>query len=111
MNTITEFPYLELSSVEAGRGIQAVAKNIGTLPGENLPWTITIKGGLLQRIDNTVTGTITSIGVDEEFSLDSGALTMWNLGFAEVTVQVFNAYKTYTVVVVGPFLFRLTETT
>ena len=109
MTSITEYPFLELSDVTARIGVNAVITNTGTAPAHNLMWMVSIQGGLLRRIDKTGTGTIPDLNTDDNYQLATGALTFLNLGAVDITVQAANAQKTYSAVVVGPFILRLTE--
>jgi len=110
MTAITEYPFLELSDVTAKLGVTMTVTNTGTAPATNFPWTVTIKGGILRLIDKTVSGEIASLGINENVEIQSGILTWIGLGVVDITVSALNAQKTYSAVVVGPFMLRFTET-
>lgn len=76
-------PIITIDSVSGGLGVSAVIKNIGDEDGTDVPYEITVTGGLLGFINKTVEGTIDVTAGGEE-TISSGLI----LGLGGITITV-----------------------
>ncbi|MEM0467136.1 MAG: hypothetical protein QXX20_06025 [Candidatus Thermoplasmatota archaeon] len=79
-------PKLDVTSITGGlKGAAAVLKNTGDAPATNVDWTIKVTGGILGRINKTITDTIETLAVNEEKAIGpTGTI----LGFGSIQVLV-----------------------
>ena len=80
-------PYLKITSFSGGLGVSVVLGNEGTGEATNVNCTMTVKGGILNMINKTVTKEISSIAIDANSDpIKSGLLI--GLGAISVSVSV-----------------------
>jgi len=101
-------PELEISTVKGGFGkVSANLLNSGTLPAENIEWTITVQGGLLKRINVTTTGVISLLDIDSNTNLATDEL-IFGLGNVTITITALYCDKKITSgFVLGPLVLKV----
>jgi hypothetical protein len=85
------FPELALE-MKSGIGVKATITNNGLGDATNVPWEITVQGGILGLINKTVNGTI-DIAAEATESISSGLL----LGFGGIDITVTVGFMEKTV--------------
>ena len=99
--TIAAQPRLEITSVKGGIGVGMVVRNTINDTIENIPWDISLKGGLLLIIKGTG-GVIPTLAGGAETTVRSGMIA--GIGKVTITITVGDATKVATGFVLGPFL-------
>jgi len=79
------YPKIEIIEVFGGIGISATITNTGDAPATDVNWTITVTGGIFDRVNVEVTDIIASLEVDDEVTITTGVF--FGLGPIEVTVE------------------------
>ena len=79
-----QVPIIKVMSIAGGFGVSAVIKNDGTGDATNVNWTIHVTGGILNRINKTVPGTIASLAIGAEVTVKTGIL----FGFGAISITV-----------------------
>jgi hypothetical protein len=87
--TIQTHPYFNVT-VNGGRGISVVVENQGLLPEYKIPWSITLKGGLLLR-GRSKTGAIAGLLPEEKSTLKS---SVFGIGRVTITITVGDGQTT-----------------
>ena len=77
-------PKIEIQEIKGGLGVSAVIVNTGDAPATNVPWTITITGGLLNRINKVKTDTIGTLNPGDSVTVKSGIF----FGFGKIAIEV-----------------------
>ncbi|DAC72526.1 MAG TPA: hypothetical protein DSN98_04875 [Thermoplasmata archaeon] len=94
-------PLIEIGEITGGFGVSTTVKNIGDSEASNIPWTITLDGGLL-LLGRQTTGMIAKIqpGFSPQIKSD------FILGIGPVTIKVTAdvAEKTASAFLLGPFV-------
>ena len=71
-------------------GFSVTIKNVGGTTAYNVQWKITIRGGILLRINKTVSGAIpTPILAGEQSIVESGFISIFGFGPIEITATVW----------------------
>ena len=71
-------------------GFSVTIKNVGGTTAYNVQWKITIRGGILLRINKTVSGAIpTPILAGEQSIVESGFISIFGFGPIEITVTAW----------------------
>ena len=80
-------PALEIRQITGGISkVSAKIKNNGDAPTSQVNWSISIKGGILGLIDVTVSGTISSLNINEEAIIDTNDASIVGFGLVYITV-------------------------
>ena len=92
---------ITVDSVSGGFGIKATVSNAGTIPAENVAWSIDLEGGLI-ILGKHAEGTIPTLAPGASTTISSGFV----LGFGKTTIKVNagGAGKTASGFVLGPFV-------
>jgi hypothetical protein len=101
-------PQVAIGNFTGGFGFSVIIQNIGTEEITTLPINISYKGGLLGRIDKTLTATISSIPVGGEVTVPSD--TFFGLGTISIMVQALDQQQNATAFIIGPFVLQILET-
>jgi len=102
--TIAAQPRLQITSVRGGIGVRMVIRNTINETLLNIPWDISLKGGLLLIIKGT-SGIIPALAGGAEITVRSG--TIFGIGKVTLTITVGDATRTATGFVLGPFLLGI----
>jgi hypothetical protein len=87
-NASGQKPQLHISDVVGGRGIvQASIVNDGEVPASNIPWSISVRGGLLGRINISSVDSFASLGVGDTLTIQPDQ-TIFGLGKISIQVHV-----------------------
>ena len=71
-------------------GFSVTIKNVGGTTAYDVQWNITIRGGILLRINETVSGAIpTPILAGEQSIVESGFISIFGFGPIEITATVW----------------------
>jgi hypothetical protein len=82
-------PKLSVSiSTGFGIGMKGTINNTGNAAATNLKWTVTIKGGILGKIDTTFNGTIASLAAGASTPLSTGMV--FGLGTITLTLSAIS---------------------
>ncbi len=84
-------PLITIDSISGGIGVSAVIKNVGDADATDVPYTMTVTGGLLGLINKEVEGTI-DVAADGEETISSGIIL--GIGAITITVEVGLASET-----------------
>jgi hypothetical protein len=107
-NSSWQKPQLRISDVVGGRGvIQASIANDGEIPVSNIPWSISVCGGLLGRINISSVDSFASLGVGDTLTVQPEQ-TIFGLG--KISIQVHVKYAedwSGKGFVFGPFVVRI----
>jgi hypothetical protein len=102
-------PQLRISNVAGGRGVVHVTiANDGEGPVSNIPWTISVRGGLLGWINISSVDSFAFLDVGETLIIQPGQ-TIFGLG--KLSIQVYVKYAeewSGQAYVFGPFVIRVT---
>jgi hypothetical protein len=80
-------PKLEIVSYAGGiQGASAVITNSGQADATNVAWTITVTGGILGRINKTISGTLTSLAIGANATIGPTGMIL-GLGTIQVNVN------------------------
>jgi hypothetical protein len=103
-------PQLTISKVKGGFGVVlASITNDGDGPATDVEWSLTVKGGILGKINLSSSGIIESLGVGETITVQPENETIFGLGKVTITVTVtYTESWTGTAFVFGPFVLRVT---
>jgi len=93
---------ITIESVKGGFGITATIKNIGTIEGKNVPWSISLDGTVF--IGKEKSGTI-DIAPGQEQTIKTGFIL--GIGSVTVTVNAGSASATAKGFMLGPFVLGL----
>jgi hypothetical protein len=78
-------------SIAGGLGLSLKITNNGAVNATNVPWSIHVQGGILGRINKTMSGTV-NISAGE--TIPVGTLKVFGLGAITITVKVADEEKT-----------------
>jgi hypothetical protein len=94
-------PIVNVVDISGGFGVSATVENTGTADAENVPWSITIEGGLMLIGAETI-GEIPTLAVDSSEDITTGLI----LGFGQVdiTVTAGESQQTASGTVILPFV-------
>jgi hypothetical protein len=108
MSPSGQVPLLDISSAKGGRGaVIASITNIGNVTVQDVPWSISIHGGMFGFINISSQGTIGPLGVGNVTSIQS-APSLIGLGRISIMIQLKYAEAwNGTGLVFGPFVFRV----
>ena len=99
--------HLKIAHITGGvNQVKAVIENNGDGEAEDVNWEITVKGGILSRINVNKSGTIDEIEPDSEVLVETSN-TISGLGLVDITVTVNNLEKEAVGLVIGKFVFVL----
>ena len=97
-------PIIQIGDITSGlTNIQSQILNIGGAEATQIPWTITIQGGILNLIDSTTEGAIATLPISGEEPIQSTGL-VFGLGKVMITVTAGPTTKTIEGLVFGPFI-------
>jgi hypothetical protein len=97
-------PIIQIGDISSTlTAIQANIQNIGGAEATNIPWTISIQGGILDQIDSTTESTITTLPINTEEIIQS-TQPLFGFGKVTVTVTAGPATKINDGFVIGPFI-------
>lgn len=101
-----QLPQPELTVNASGGLLKVHARitNIGTGDATNLSWTITVQGGLFNRIQRTSTGVLPVLACNDTATVASDGFII-GFGKIDVVVTVDEYETTVQGLVLGPFLF------
>jgi len=94
-------PVIEVTSLSGGFGVSAVITNVGGAEGTNIPWSITLEGGLM-LLGAEKSGEIASIAPEETVTISTGFIL--GLGGVDITVSAGGTQKTSSGLVILPFV-------
>jgi Peptidase family C25/Propeptide_C25 len=101
-------PQLQISEVQGGKGVVQVSiENNGDVPVTNIPWSISVVGGIFGRINITSVDSITVLGIGETVTVQPDK-TIFGLG--KISIQAHAKYAedwNGTGFVFGPFVLRI----
>jgi len=81
-------PQLRISEVVGGRRVvQASIENDGEVPVSNIPWSMTVRGGLIGQINISSMDSFASLGVGDKLSIQPHK-TIFGLGKISIQVHV-----------------------
>jgi len=101
-------PFFNIRDVKGPIGVNAVVENVGEESANNLEWSITITGGILDLVNKHASGTKTELAMDETLPISSGLILGFGKIFIEIIADADNAYevsKLYNAFILGPFVF------
>ena len=112
MGAIVEGEGAELSiiNIHGPIGINAVVKNVGDKSANNLEWSITITGGILNLVNKHASGTKTKLAPGETEPISSGLFFGYGNVFIEITADADNAEEitvSKEAFLLGPFVFGI----
>ncbi len=86
-------PNIEIGDIKGGLlGISAEIENIGDMDAEDVEWSLTVTGGILDRIDIDMDSTISTLDADDkEVKKTSRPI----FGFGDITIRVSASSETY----------------
>lgn len=85
---ILGYPKLDITSISGGLGISFNLSNTGKGVATTVEWSATISGGLLGRINVTLTDTLAALSVGETQLVETGIVTFLGLGPVDITIDV-----------------------
>jgi hypothetical protein len=99
---------LQIDTVTGGKKTLSVAiSNIGNVSAIDVPWSISVQGGLLGRINISLDGSVASLATGNTTTIQP-ELSIFGLGKVTVLVSVKYAEPwSGTGFVLGPFLLRV----
>ena len=110
LNASGQKPQLRISDVVGGKGIvKASIANDGEVPVSNIPWSISVQGGLFGRINISSVDSFASLGVGDTLTIQPDK-TIFGLG--KISIQVHVKYAedwSGTGFAFGPFVIRITS--
>ena len=108
LNASGQKPQIRISGVNGGRGVvQASIVNEGEVPVSNIPWSISISGGLFGFINISSEGSLASLGVGNTTTIQPEKTL---LGFGKISIKVTVKYAEEwngRGFVLGPFVLRV----
>lgn len=81
---VITYPVIDITAVTGGFGVTVEISNTGTAPATNVPWTITVTGGLLKRINVNKGDTILTLNDGDSTTVKTGPF----LGFGKLAITV-----------------------
>ncbi|MBC7080826.1 MAG: exo-alpha-sialidase [Thermoplasmatales archaeon] len=92
---------INIDAVSGGFGVKATVSNVGTIPANNVAWSIDLEGGLI-ILGKHAEGTIPTLAPGASTTISSGLV----LGFGKTTIKVNagGAVRTASGFVLGPFV-------
>jgi hypothetical protein len=100
-------PQLNISSVKGGMGILASIFNNGEVPVSNIPWNISINGGIFGFVNISSEGSLASLTVGNTTTVQQEK-TFFGFGKISIQVNVKYAEKWNGMgFVLGPFVLRV----
>ena len=101
---------LGIGNIKGPIGIKAEVQNTGDVDALNLTWSIVVKGGILDRINKTATGTATTLIAHMTLPIN----VLFLIGFGKITIAIdakaINAAEVSvrkSAFLVGPFLIGI----
>jgi hypothetical protein len=108
VDTSEQKPQLSISGIEGGMGVvQASILNNGEVPVSNIPWSISISGGLFGFINISSEGSFASLGIGNITIIQPEKTP---LGFGKISIKVNVKYAEEwngRGFVLGPFVLRV----
>ena len=83
---------IEILAISGPIGVNAIVLNNGSTDLTDIPWTITVTGGILNKIDVSINDTIDELPAGEDTTITTGLF--FGLGAIEITVEAGDATKT-----------------
>ena len=103
-------PKLEIESVSGGIKIKAKIINVGESTANDVNFSVSVKGGLLNKINSTYEGSLGDVGASDDRITDSNIV----IGFGQIEINVKVASsnaesveKTFKGFVFGPLIFGI----
>ncbi len=93
-------PIISIEKISGGFGVKATVANVGTLPAENVQWTVELEG--LVFIGKRTEGTIDVLNPGE--SVNVGPSFVLGIGPVTITATADGASKTASGFMLGPFV-------
>ncbi|DAC72753.1 MAG TPA: hypothetical protein DSN98_03785, partial [Thermoplasmata archaeon] len=107
MNATGQKPSLRITGVNGGKGIQASIVNEGEIPVSNIPWSISVSGGLFGFINISSEGSFASLAIGNTTAIQPEKTIF---GFGKISLQVHVKYAedwNGSGFVLGPFVMRI----
>jgi hypothetical protein len=108
VNASEQKPQLSISSVKGGVGVvQASIVNEGDVPVSNIPWSISISGGLFGFINISSEGSFAALGVGNTMTIQPEKTPF---GFGKISIKINVKYAEEwngMGFVLGPFVLRV----
>jgi subtilisin family serine protease len=86
LKALDGLPHLEITSISGGLGVDAIVKNTGDNEALDVNTTITVTGGLLNRINTTVFDVSPLLDIDDTQSVTTDVL----FGFGRISVTAYS---------------------
>jgi hypothetical protein len=96
-------PLIEIGEITGGFGVSAVINNIGAAEATNVNWTIELDG--LVIFGREKTGTFEKIIPGSGEIAETGFI--FGLGPVQITVTAYEAEKTVSALLIGPFVLNV----
>jgi hypothetical protein len=90
--------------IKGGLGVKAIITNNGTSDLTTVSWSIHVKGGILSRINITMTGAM-SIPVGASFTISTGVF----FGFGPITITITISGKGFDAIGTQLFIFTMVK--
>jgi hypothetical protein len=85
LDLMPALPYLEISSIGGGLGVNAVIKNSGDAEATDVTWNISVVGGILGGINVEKSDLVSSLAAGDEVTVNTGLF--FGLGAIEIDVK------------------------
>jgi len=105
--TITEQPKIIITNIHGGLGLSVTAHNQGSQNLSNVPWSVSVKGGVIFIAKGT-SGQIASFAAGENASVHTGLIL--GLGKVSITATVGDGTGLASGFLLGPFLVHVEQT-
>ena len=104
MNPVGDLPLIEIGEISSNMfDILSSVSNKGSADATNVEWAIDITGGILGLITSHTDGTIDTLAIDDEVSIQSSQMIL-GLGKIKITIQAGPAMKTADGFALGPII-------
>lgn len=97
-------PMIEINVTGGFGKIRSSIKNVGEVEVTNLSWSISAMGGLVGRINVTISGVIPVLAMGEEREVASAGI-IFGFGKIDITIKADQTIKTVKGFALGPFIF------
>jgi len=100
----------EINRVRGGyKRIKVLVENTAEIDVTNVEWQITVKGGILDRVNTAMTGNIENFpsGAEKNIRAKARLFQIYGFGKVDIIVQVGTTVKTYNGYLLGRFVIVL----